>query len=110
MAESDLRAGPNANDLHAHVRFIQAVSALKLDRTSAVDLLNQYVRDYRTHTRAPLAMAYLGDYYFSRRIMGMPLRLMKKPMVLTHCPIPSSMKRAIGWLTVTTRPEMWTKH
>lgn len=66
-AEADLRAGPNANDLHAHVRFIQAVSALKLDRTSAVDLLNQYVRDYRTHTRAPLAMAYLGDYYFSRR-------------------------------------------
>lgn len=66
-AEDGLRAGDPANDLHAHARFIQAVSALRLDRTSAVRLLDEYVRDYRAHTRAPLALSYLGDYYFSRR-------------------------------------------
>ncbi len=64
--EQGLRAGDKSNDLHAHARFIQAVSALRLDRTSAITLLENYVRDYPTHTRAPLALAYLGDYHFTR--------------------------------------------
>ncbi|RMG55761.1 MAG: hypothetical protein D6722_27375 [Bacteroidetes bacterium] len=69
--EEDLRAqgGDNlaANDLHAHARYIQALSAYHLDRNDAVSLLEAFVREFADNSLAPEVQYYLGKYHFGRR-------------------------------------------
>ena len=69
--EDELRAQASdnltANDIHAHARYIQALSAYHLDRNDAVSLLEAFVRDFADNSLAPTAYYYLGKYHFGRR-------------------------------------------
>jgi len=67
--EEDLRA-QEENDLHANARYLQAVSAYKLARKDAVQLLDKFIREFPENTKAPLARYYLGKYFFEQREYG----------------------------------------
>ena len=64
--EEDLRA-KEENDLHANARYLQAVSAYKLEREDAIELLDKFIREFPENTKTALAQYYLGKYYFSQR-------------------------------------------
>ncbi|MEO1416086.1 MAG: tetratricopeptide repeat protein [Bacteroidota bacterium] len=64
--EEDLRAN-EANDLHANAKYIQAVSAVQLEREDAEALLDEFLIDFSENTKAPLAAFYLGKHYYVRR-------------------------------------------
>jgi len=78
MQEDDMRAGPNANDLHANARYIQAVSAYHLERANAENLLRNYITEFSTNTKASQASFFLGSYYFDRRNYRAAIEVLKE--------------------------------
>jgi tetratricopeptide (TPR) repeat protein len=64
-SERNLRNQTN-NDLQVNALFIQAMSALKLDRTDAVGLTEAFLREHGENSKAPQASFSLGGYYFNK--------------------------------------------
>ena len=59
--------GKNANDLHTHARYYQAVAAYFLDRNDALALMDRFIRDHSDNTRMAEVQYYQGKYFFDRR-------------------------------------------
>lgn len=64
--EKNLR-GPLNNDLHTNARFMQAVGAYHLQRNDTEALLNDFLQDYSTNTKATQIEFYLGKLYFDKQ-------------------------------------------
>ncbi|WNJ18059.1 tetratricopeptide repeat protein [Pontibacter sp. G13] len=65
-AEGDLRS-PRKNNLHANAKFMEAVCAYKLDRGTAVGLLEKFVKNYPDNSKASVGRYYLGKAYFEQK-------------------------------------------
>lgn len=54
------------NDLHVYARYIQAMSAYHLERNDAIPLMESFLKEFGSNTKAPLIRYALGKYYFNR--------------------------------------------
>lgn len=63
--EDQLRT-QDKNDLHAYARYIQAMSSFHLERNDAIPLMESFLKEFGSNTKAPLVRYFLGKYYFKR--------------------------------------------
>ncbi|TAE47213.1 MAG: hypothetical protein EAZ89_18490 [Bacteroidetes bacterium] len=64
--ERNLRNQSN-NDLHVNARYIQAISAIRLDRPEALALMEAFLREFSDNTKASLVRYNLGNYFFDKK-------------------------------------------